>query len=492
MASAFAFMPFLIGRFGLSDYGLFLLAGSLSGYMGLMDLGVGASVVKYVAEHRARGENRELGEILSTSLVFYVVVGLAAALVLVLVAQFAHVLFRVPPQSASLVRNLFLLSAGVSVFTWPTGLAAFVLAGHQRYDLSARVSIGAMLGNILVTYLVIVMHQGPFALLACTSLVSLMAAGANIILASRELRGIPVRLGLARMGTLRSIFRFSSVILVTQVCSLIIYQQTDRLVLGVFVGASAIALYEAASRLQAFVQELAGMMASAVMPTASHLNAQSRDDALRALFLRGTKYTVIFVTPIAVTLMVLAEPLLRTWLGPSFVPMAFGTQLFVSYWLLNANTTVSGSILTGTGKLKFLLLYTVAGTLANLVLSVVLVQRIGLLGVIVGTVVPYYVGFPIYMRYMMKQLGVPAREWLREVVARPYPLLLLPLTVAIAGERLGWTRGLLGVAAVGMASVLVYWAAAYGVAIRREERIELMGLVLPGRLRRTSVEGPPS
>jgi len=47
---------------------------------------------------------------------------------------------------------------------------------------------------------------------------------------------------------MRTIFGFSWAVFVIQVCTIIIYQQTDRIVLGIFLGASAIALYEAAGK----------------------------------------------------------------------------------------------------------------------------------------------------------------------------------------------------------------------------------------------------
>jgi len=260
MASAFVFMPLLVPRFGLADYGIYLLASSLSGYFGLMDLGVGASVVKYVAEHRAKREERTLSLVLSTSLVFYAIVGVVATVLLIGIAFAAAALFRVPPESVVLTRNLLLLSAAVSLIVWPTSLASYILMGHQRFDIAAYLSVGMTVGNIIATIAVIMVNQGPFALLAATSAVGIVGALAGVYYAHRELAGVPVRPRLANMATFRSIFRFSSVIFVTQVAGVLIYQQTDRIVLGVFVSAAAITLYEAASKIQALVRQLAGML----------------------------------------------------------------------------------------------------------------------------------------------------------------------------------------------------------------------------------------
>jgi O-antigen/teichoic acid export membrane protein len=154
----------------------------------------------------------------------------------------------------------------------------------------------------------------------------------------------------------------------------------------------------------------------------------------------------------------------------------------VSYWLLNANTTVSGSMLVGTAKLRFLLWYTVCGALANVGLSIALVQVLGVVGVILGTVITYVVGFPIYMWYMMRILDLPARRWLREVVARTYPLLVFPAGVCSVALASGLVHGLLAVALVGIASLLSYWIPFAWVGLERCER-EGLWRTVTGRLR---------
>ena len=88
LASMFVFMPFLIRRFGLTDYGVYLLAGSVSVYLGLLDFGVGTTVMKYVAEYRAKNEAEKLGRLVSNALFYYSIVGVFAATVLFLFSRF--------------------------------------------------------------------------------------------------------------------------------------------------------------------------------------------------------------------------------------------------------------------------------------------------------------------------------------------------------------------------------------------------------------------
>ena len=51
---AFVMTPYILGHLGPSTYGLWVLAGAIVGYAGLLDLGVAGALTKYVAEHRER------------------------------------------------------------------------------------------------------------------------------------------------------------------------------------------------------------------------------------------------------------------------------------------------------------------------------------------------------------------------------------------------------------------------------------------------------
>jgi len=56
----FMMMPFLVHRLGDMQYGIWILIMSFTGYLGLFDFGVSGSVVKYVAEFRAKNDNAGL------------------------------------------------------------------------------------------------------------------------------------------------------------------------------------------------------------------------------------------------------------------------------------------------------------------------------------------------------------------------------------------------------------------------------------------------
>jgi O-antigen/teichoic acid export membrane protein len=489
MATALVTMPFLIRGFGTTNYGLYLLALSISSYATILDLGVGASVVKMTAETTATGDRDRAGRVVSSAVAFYLVVGLVGAAILATLAFNTGAAFKVTADGARLLRNLFIASALWQMWAWPASTGGAVLAGHQRYTQTSMVAVATVAGNIAVTVAVLLTHQGPLVLLVGNFGVSFCTQIVQIVLAKRALGDTPLSPRLVDVATFRSIFGFAWAVFVLQVCTIIVYQQTDRLVLGVFVGAVAIALYEAAGKFQGLIAQLTTFAVSAVMPMATHLGAQGRQESLRQLFLRGTKYSLMLLNPVVIVLIIVARPLLLSWLGPLFAAQAISAQLLISHQVLTSGTAVGDSMITGLGLLPRRVPYAVGVALLNLTISIILVQRLGILGVVLGTMIPYFIDYPFHMRLLLRGLDVPLGRWLKETVLPTYPLLLLPALVSWALLMTPLQGSLLGIAAIGICGVGSYWLAVYALGFQPSERAEVRGALAAGWARVTNRAG---
>jgi O-antigen/teichoic acid export membrane protein len=478
LAASLVFMPMLIRSFGRADFGLFVLASSISAYASLVDFGVGTSLVRNVAEHSAAGDREKLSKYISTSLVFYIGAGLLVALVLVALAFTAGGIFKVTPGEAGLLRNMLLVVAVASLWTWPASTGGLVLGGLQLYTLSARTAVVAAVANVGVILGVLATHQGPLALLIGQTAVVTAAAGANVLLARRAVGDVRVHVNRADLSVFRNIISFSWVMFVLQVCTVIIYQQTDRIVLGVFLGASAITLYESAGKMQGLVIQITQFATSAVLPFATQLDAEKRASSIETLFYRGTKYVMALVIPVVAGLMLFARPIITQWLGQDFAPQALAAQILLSYQLLGAGAVIGESVLVSRGHARRRLFNSVfVVTLGNLVLSIVLVQRIGILGVVIGTAVPWFVDYPWRLRVALTEVGVSFRDWLKHSAGPVYVSLLATIAVAVAAYQTPLVDSLLGLGLAMALAVGASWAALAAFFLTPVEKSELRGVI---------------
>src|ERR1700738_3204184 len=76
MVSGLLVMPYLIQTLGDATYGLWILIGTLTGYFGVLDLGVPAAVGRLIAIHRARAEPEHINVVMSTAFALLLIVSL--------------------------------------------------------------------------------------------------------------------------------------------------------------------------------------------------------------------------------------------------------------------------------------------------------------------------------------------------------------------------------------------------------------------------------
>ena len=133
--------------------------------------------------------------------------------------------------------------------------------------------------------------------------------------------------------------------------------------------------------------------------------------------------------------MVLARPLIIGWVGPAYASMSGPTQLFLVYQLVASSATIANTMLIGMGRAKAVTLYATVAVVVNLVISVALAQRLGISGVIIGTLVGFGITAPLYVRLVLRELSMSVREFAREAI-----LPIVPWALVFAAIVAGTTQ----------------------------------------------------
>jgi len=470
LAIAFLLAPLLIRTFGAPAYGAYVLATSVASFLLLLDLGFGPAVEKLLAERVATGRAAEAGTLVSTIMAAYTVVGVLVCLANLGLAAVASHVFHLEVAELALLRRLLAVAAVTALAWWPLSIGARALGGLQRYTTTAAVGGAMAVANALAALWVVASHRGPFELAVANAAVSVAGVGLQLALARRGLAEHGVAFSAPRRAALRTVLAFSGPVFTLQLAVQVLYHQTDRLLLGIFVGSVAVTLYEGPARLVALLVQLTGFGNTALIPFASQLEATRRNDTLEALLLRGSRYVSAIVAPVAVLLAVLAKPLLVGWLGPSFAASEPPTVLLTALQALLASLAVGHTIVVATGKLPGRLPVILGVVGLNLVLSLLWVRPYGMTGVALGTVVASLIDYPLHLRYLSRHVGLRYGAFVREVVLPVYPLLLVPAALAWAARASGLTVSLAGTLGTFAMAALLYWMAFMVLMVSRAER----------------------
>jgi len=465
---AFAMLPLLIDHLGADRTGLLTFAITLTGYFTAVEYSLATSLTKYVAEFRATGEIERLNSFLRGNFLLMSAIGLLVALVLGALGLFgATDLFGEASLRNEAAPTIY-VAALTALFYWPTRIGPAALQGLERYDLAAIIAILASAATL----------AGVFVLTRETQSVPVYAGFVggvlilqNVVSGACAWPHLEIR---RRVGSwlgphLRSILSFGGALFVIGMADTLVYS-FDRTILAALVGAAAIVVYEVALRLQSAVRTVASLAGGALLSTASRLIAQGRAERLRELVLIGSFLGVMITTPVAILLMILAEPTIAIWVGHDYVQYASYAQIFISIWIVAGNTSVLGAAVTGTGRLGLFALLAIATAAVSLVLSVAFTAVWGTIGVILGTVIPTFVALPIWMYFALRRVDVPIRQYTSYVVIPAYSFIAVWSGLVLLLNSVLSPRTFLGLAAFTILTLLVLWLAAFPMTRTRWRR----------------------
>ena len=432
MALSFVSVPVFLSAIGAEGYGVLLLVSTIMGYFQVLNGGVPAGTVKYVAEYHAKGDTKTINEVISSSVVFYLVAGIFVAGGVTLFTTLGGIqLFNISLDKQQEATHLLYVAAGLTVISWPLNTLSQSLAGLQRYP---EKNLAEGLGNALSKTLAIgaaLSGQSLMTIFLCQQTGLLVAAGLN----ARFLRKVfPAWSMGARhfsFSTLRMIFQYSVWMLVEKIQVMLI-GKTDHIILGIFLPVSSLTIYHIVTTPAKYIGTLSHLFTSTMTPAVSAAEAQRGRQGLDRFIYLATRYANAFIAPMAIVGTFLCGPLISLWVGPEYLEYVWIAQ--VACLMMSTHILVGlYQVFNGAGVVKEKALIGLFTAGLNVVFGVWWVQVIGVAGVVFATIAERILIAPLMFIFAFPKLQIEVVRYVREVVLRGQwtswvlGLLLLPL-----------------------------------------------------------------
>src|SRR5271170_2708111 len=167
----FFLAPYIVRHLGQTGFGIWTLSSSLTGYLGLLDLGVRSAVTRFVSRHHAAADHEEASRIASSALFFFTTAGLLALSASFILALFVLPHFKIAPGYLMAARAVLILSGANVGLSLVNGVFGGIIVGLQRFDLANRVEILNVALRSLAVVLVL-RAGGGIVSLGCISLMA--------------------------------------------------------------------------------------------------------------------------------------------------------------------------------------------------------------------------------------------------------------------------------------------------------------------------------
>jgi O-antigen/teichoic acid export membrane protein len=396
---------YLIRALDPHGYGLYTLALAVGALFALaMDLGVSSSTARFIAERR--GDRAAVAAYISDALRLKITIAGGAGLLLFAVAGPIADLYGKPGLEWPL-RGVALALVGSSLLQLFN--AAFVAQARMRITLLITLAQGG--GFLLFAVTLISLDAGAsgaaFARAIGYGLGVLAAALMIVSLFGRS--ALAIRAG---RGHTRAIAAYAGVLAIVEGAYLF-FDQLDALLIGAYLSAAAVGLFQAPFGLTVFMHYPAGIVATTVAPRVA-VHAEHGPDV--RTFSQATRFLIVGYAALLAPLLVWADPIVHLFLGSDYDGSINVLRAFAPYVFLGGVGALLSPAANYLGRARKRLPFALAAVAINLIVDVIFIPRIGIVAGAIGT----DLALAVY---------VPAHFW---ICARAVQLELRPLVLALA------------------------------------------------------------
>jgi len=431
MVPAFYVMPFLVHTLGDRWYGFWGLVGSIVGYYSLLDLGLSNSAHRFLALARGRGDQHETNQVFTTALLLFSVGGVCSFAMMGIV--WVGVPFFAKAPDVGTLRTLVLLLGANLAISFPVAVFYGVLTANLRYDLTSYIYIVKVLVRTVIV--VIILSRIPSVVaLAWITLVVEVTANAGVALAAfRVCPGLRATLRLYDRARVRPFFGFGLYAFLVRVGDLVRFG-VDNVVIAGLISVSAVTHYGIAMRLTSYFQDVLVNALDVLLPVFSRFHGADERQALIKGVRQASRLAVALAGSLAGAAIIFGIPFIRRWMGQPYLDAYWPLVILVLAATLSVMQTPSTSYLYAVARHRYYAALNGADAAVNLLLSIILARRYGIIGVAVGTAVPTaVVKLVLQPRYVCSELGYSVSDYWKELgrILLGTAVLQLPIAMVV-------------------------------------------------------------
>jgi O-antigen/teichoic acid export membrane protein len=342
-----------------------------------------------------------------------------------------------------------------------------VLVAHERFILSNSIHIGA--AALRASMIVVLLLRGGglqgVALATVVSQTSTLVVNAMVLRrCTPELR---IHHSLAKLGLLKTLLSFGTAALVIRVTN-ILRVNLDSVVIGKWVGLSAVGIYGIAALIKRYLFRLVVRGMGVLGPRFAALDGAGEHEKARILLQRGLALAGFLSFGGGLLALSFGGHFIRLWAGPGFEEAVVVLRILTVCTAVAVAQNPAIVFLYSLNKHYWYAAVTLVEALANVALSIALVFKYGIVGVALGTMIPMLLAKVVVMPvYVSRIAGLSVAAYVRPLLPSLGAAAVLQAVVYFLGIATGPTPSPVSLLLYALSTGGLYAAAGYFPVIRR-------------------------
>ena len=375
------YTPFMLRMLGQNEYGLYSLVASVVSYLTVLDLGFANAIVRYTSKFRAEGKVREQYELFGMFLILYTGIGIVAFLLGLGIYFNVERLFDTTMTVADLrkIHIMMLLMCFNLAFTFPMSIWGAIITAYENFVFQKLVNIARIVLNPLVMVALLLLGYKAIAMVVVITSFNVLTLCINAWYCFHKIR-IKVCFGRFRWGFLREISAYSLWIFLDAIVSRF-YSSVGQIVLGIYRGASAVAIYALAIQLKSLFTSFSTALNSVLLPKMTALaSKEGSEKEISDLFIRISRLQYFVMSFILVGFIIFGKEFIILWGGTEYVQTYYISLIILIPFSIDLISNVGITVLQAKNKLRYRSIPMIIGSVIGFILAFPFTDRFGIYG----------------------------------------------------------------------------------------------------------------
>lgn len=343
-----AIAPIVLHRLGAAEYGLWMISTAVVSAGGMIAAGFSDAGMQHIARLRGANQSTQITQTIQSLFAINLALGCAVSLAVWIGAPYAarHIA-TAPAVAIRECLNCLRIASGVVLMRAVEAVSVTAQRAFEEYRETVQISIASRLLTLASAAILSAFGMHIDRIMLATA--AIFAGSTYLQFRSlKKLRGDILLWPKFRAQEVH-ILAASGIFVWLQVAGSVIFRQLDRILLGLFLGAAAVAPYSLCIQ---FAEPLFGLTASGLsffFPYLSSRTSTSSNIELRCSVLKAFVCNLLLVSVGTSLLLAFGSRFLRVWAGPAVSHHA--STIFP--WIVFASAC-SGLSVTGTYALQAL------------------------------------------------------------------------------------------------------------------------------------------
>ncbi len=394
--SGLIYTPWMLRHIGQSDYGLYSTATAFISYF-TIDFGLSSVITRFVSKYRAEKNEEAVERLLGVVYKLYLALDVVILISLGVVYCFLQQLFgNFTPDEMEKFRVIYLVVGGFTLISFPCTTLSGLLLSHERFFALKGTDFLSKFLVVLCMIVALTNGHGLYALVFVNIGVHLAIYIFRILYLKKSVH-LRIAWKYFDANLLKDIFSFSIWVMVLTFAERFIFN-IEPTIVGALSGTVQTAIFSAGNTIEGYVWTLANAMNSLFLPKVSRMVTHDGEDRtqINAFLKRIGRIQIIIIGAVLFIFASMGYEFVRLWLGSDYQQAYFIALLMIAPSFVIRTRDIAQSVAWAENKVKLLAGLQVLCAVVNVILSVVLVPRIGALGagvsIFVGMVVAQIVG----------------------------------------------------------------------------------------------------